>query len=85
MLRATSRVALFPKQMPTTTARVGGDQNYQLKFRSVRSGLAHKFRFSKSRRIARRVLQYAVVMVILILYSGNIVSAMIRRALGASF
>jgi hypothetical protein len=69
------------KEMPGRAGPAKLDQNYQLGAHFVRRGLAAGMWPSHSCRIARPLLQRAVVAVLLIIHSRNMVSAVIRTAL----
>jgi hypothetical protein len=72
-------------QRPLRAAITGGAQQCQTGVHAVGRGLADRFRLRQSRTIARRILQRTVVMALLILYSGNLASALIRITLGFPF
>ena len=73
---------IISKQTHGIAAMVYGDQKNNPGSPSGRRGPADAFMSWKSRSIAYSALQFAVATAILVLYSRNIVSAMIRTVLG---
>ena len=80
--RDKSLAIVFSNQIHERPEIADRGQKCELKAGSARRGLAGRFRSRRIREIAQHTLQQSLVMTVLLLYSGNIVSAMIRSTLG---
>ena len=80
--RDKSAAIVFSKQIHERPEITDRGQKCELKAASTRPGLAGRFRSHRIREIAQHALQRSLVMIVILLYSGNIASAMIRSTLG---
>jgi len=77
-----SRTIALSNQMRERVGMADGVQKCELETHSARPGLAGGCCSWKNRRMIHRVLEQAAVMIALIFYSRNLVSAVIRTFLG---